>query len=81
MVADQRHVLRSLPLIGLPSRCPLRSPRLYFKVVLRASDRTTAAPNEVPLICSGPLDLSAQDKVASALRTATPKHVFEQIGG
>jgi len=38
----------------------------------RATVCTTAASNEVPLICSGPLDLSAQDKIASALRSAPP---------
>jgi hypothetical protein len=47
----------------------------------RAEVRHAEVTSRRSVALAGPLDLSAQDEVASALRTATPKYVFERIGG
>jgi hypothetical protein len=55
----------------------VRSTEGVSESVQPAAVGTTAAPNEVPPICGGPLDLRAEDEMASALRAATPEQVGE----
>jgi hypothetical protein len=51
------------------------------KGVLHAPVQSAYARTARSSAHGGPLDLRAQDEIASARRSATPKHVFEQIGG
>jgi hypothetical protein len=73
MISPRPDLLSCSPLSPRPRSPANRMTGCPIRYVLSASVKTTAAANEVPPNCSGPLDLSAQDEAASALRTATPQ--------
>jgi hypothetical protein len=53
-------------------------PKGASRSVQPAEVRNTAASNEVPPICSGPLDRRAQVNLCNLLRSETPTCVFER---